>query len=206
MYYNCRYVCSVAQSRPTLCNPLDCILPGFSVHGIFQARILEWVAISWYYFLIMLLCLKSVLVTQSCLTLYNPMDCSPPGSPVHGILQARILEWVAISFSRGSYRPRDQTQVSCTAGGFFIVWATREAKALPDFMGEVNWHDLPSCPWPQSTELLSQPLSLLGHLSAMSVPTISVGGGSLSISSPIYCWLHVTLGVQSYRHGSGGRW
>ena len=147
-----------------------------------------------------------VLVTQSCLTLYNPMDCSPPGSPVHGILQARILEWVAISFSRGSYRPRDQTQVSCTAGGFFIVWATREAKALPDFMGEVNWHDLPSCPWPQSTELLSQPLSLLGHLSAMSVPTISVGGGSLSISSPIYCWLHVTLGVQSYRHGSGGRW
>ena len=83
MYYNCRYVCSVAQSRPTLCNPLDCILPGFSVHGIFQARILEWVAISWYYFLIMLLCLKSVLVTQSCPTLCDPMDCNSPGSTVH---------------------------------------------------------------------------------------------------------------------------
>ena len=44
--------------------------------------------------------------------LCDPMDCSPPGSSVHGILQARILEWVAISFSRGSSRPRDQTQVS----------------------------------------------------------------------------------------------
>ena len=52
------------------------------------------------------------------------MDCSPPGSSVHGILQARILEWVAIPFSRGSSRPRDQTQVSCTAGGLFTVWAT----------------------------------------------------------------------------------
>ena len=58
------------------------------------------------------------------------MDCSPPGSSVHGILQARILEWVAISFSRGSSRLRDQTQVSCIAGGFFMAWATREALAL----------------------------------------------------------------------------
>ena len=47
-----------------------------------------------------------VLVAQSCLTLCDPMDCSPPGSPVHGIFQVRILEWVAISFSRGSSRPR----------------------------------------------------------------------------------------------------
>ena len=50
-------------------------------------------------------------VTQSCLTLCDPMDCSPPGSSVHGILQARILEWVAISYFRGSSRPRDQTHV-----------------------------------------------------------------------------------------------
>jgi len=62
-----------------------------------------------------------VLVTQSCLTLYNPMDCSPPGSSVHGILQARILEWVAIPFSRGSSQPRDRTQVSHTAGRFFTI-------------------------------------------------------------------------------------
>ena len=58
---------------------------------------------------------------QSCLTIYDPMDGSLPGSSVHGILQARILEWVAIPFSRGSPRPRDQTQVSCTAGEFFPV-------------------------------------------------------------------------------------
>ena len=55
------------------------------------------------------------------------MDCSPPGSSVHEIFQTRILEWVAISFSRGSSQPRDQTQVFCTAGRFFTNWATREA-------------------------------------------------------------------------------
>ena len=68
-----------------------------------------------------------VLVAQSCLTLCDPMDCSPPGSPVHGIFQVRILEWVAISFSRGSFRPRYWTQVSCIAGKCFTIWATREA-------------------------------------------------------------------------------
>ena len=64
------------------------------------------------------------LVTQLCPTLYDPMDCSPPGSSVHGILQARILEWVAIPLSRGSSSPRDQTQVSCVScieGRFFTT-------------------------------------------------------------------------------------
>ena len=60
-----------------------------------------------------------VLVTHSCLSLFNPMDCSPPGSSVHGILQAQILERVAIYFSRGSSRPRDRTQVSHIAGRLF---------------------------------------------------------------------------------------
>ena len=67
------------------------------------------------------------LVAQSCPTLRDPVDCTPPGSSIHGILQARILEWVAMSSSRGSSQPRDRTQVSRTAGGFFTVWATREA-------------------------------------------------------------------------------
>ena len=58
---------------------------------------------------------KMVLVAQSCLTLCSPMDCSPPGPSVHGVLQARILEWVAISFSRGSSEPRDRTGVSCNS-------------------------------------------------------------------------------------------
>ena len=65
-------------------------------------------------------------VTQSCLTLCDPMDYSLPGSSVHGIFQARILESVAISFSRGSFWPRDRTLVSCIVGRRFTVWATRE--------------------------------------------------------------------------------
>ena len=69
---------------------------------------------------------RKVLVVQSCPTLGNPMDCSPPGSPVHGILQARILEWVAISISRGSSWPRDWAQVCCIADRFFTIWTTRE--------------------------------------------------------------------------------
>ena len=67
-----------------------------------------------------------VLVTQSCPTLYDPMDCSPPGSSVHRILQARILEWVAISFSRGSSWPRDWTWIWGIAVRLFTDWATRE--------------------------------------------------------------------------------
>ena len=62
-----------------------------------------------------------VLVTQSCSTLCDPMDCSPLVFSVHGIPQAKILEWVAISFSRGSFQPRDQTNVSCIAGRFFTI-------------------------------------------------------------------------------------
>ena len=63
-----------------------------------------------------------VKVAQSCPTLCDPVDYT-----VHGVLQARILECVAFPFSRGSSQPRDQTQVSCIAGGFFTSWATREA-------------------------------------------------------------------------------
>ena len=55
------------------------------------------------------------------------MNCSPSDSFIHGILQARILEWVAISSSRSSSWPRDQTWVSCIAGGFFTIWATRDS-------------------------------------------------------------------------------
>ena len=62
-------------------------------------------------------------VTQSCLTLCDPMHYT-----VHGILQATILEWVALLFSRGSFQPMDPTQVSRIAGGFFTRWATREAQ------------------------------------------------------------------------------
>ena len=64
-------------------------------------------------------------VTQLCMTLCDPMDCSPPGSSVHGIFQARILEWAAVPVSRESSQPRNQTQVSYIAG-VFTVWATEK--------------------------------------------------------------------------------
>ena len=80
----------VAQSCPTLSDSMDCSLAGSSVHGIFQARVLEWVAISFsdtY-----AAAAKSL---QSYPTLCDPIDSSPPGFPIPGILQARTLEWVA---------------------------------------------------------------------------------------------------------------
>ena len=79
-----------------------------------------------------------VFVAQLCLTLCDSMDCSPPGSSVHGIFQARILEWVAFPFSRESSQPRDWTQVSCIMSRFFTSWATREARIL-------EWVAYPFC-------------------------------------------------------------
>ena len=84
--------------------------------------------------------LHFVLVAQSCLTLCNLTDCSPPGSSVYGIVQARILEWVTtFSFSGGSSQPRDQTWVSCTGGGFFTVWVTRtDSKSTSGLYGRLK--------------------------------------------------------------------
>ena len=80
---------------------------------------------SWVIFHCVYVCI--VLVTQWCLTLCDPMDSSLSGSCVHGIFQARILEWVVIPFFRESSQPRSWTQVSHIAGRFFTIWATREA-------------------------------------------------------------------------------
>ena len=112
----------VSQSCLTLSNPMDCSLPGSSAHGILQARVLEWVDIAFsgtalqMHFKMLLsirkcpqrMCAK---LLQLCLTLCDPMDRSPPGSSVHRILQARILEWTSMPSSRGSSRPRDQTHI-----------------------------------------------------------------------------------------------
>ena len=123
------------QSCLILCDLIDCSPPGSSVHGILQARILEWVAMPYSRgssqprdrtCLFCRSCIAGrlftaepsvrVFVTQSCLTLCDPMDCSLPGSSVYGsvlgILRARILECVAISSSRGSSQPRDRTHIS----------------------------------------------------------------------------------------------
>ena len=87
----------VAQPCQTLSDPMECSLPGSFVHGVFQARVLEWGAIAFSgYNSAAAAAAKSL---QLCPTPCDPIDGSPPGSPVPGILQARTLEWVAISFS-----------------------------------------------------------------------------------------------------------
>ena len=75
-------------------------------------------------------CAVLCLVIQSCPTLCDPMDCSLPGSSVHGILQARIIEWATMPSSRGSSQPRDRNQVFHIAGRFFTSWVTREAQTV----------------------------------------------------------------------------
>ena len=93
---------------------------------------------SWYIYVCVCVCVclvcvcvcVCVLVAQLCLTLCDTMDCSLPGSSTYGILQARILEWVAIPFSRGSSQPRDWTWVSHIAGTVFIIWTTRKAHTM----------------------------------------------------------------------------
>ena len=77
------------------------------------------------------------ILTQSCLTVCDPMDHSPPGSSFYGIFQARILEWVAISFSRWFFPPRNLIQVSCITGKFFTKWAMRKSQIL-------EWIPMPS--------------------------------------------------------------
>ena len=134
----------VIQSCPTLCDPMDCSLPGSFLHRILQARILEWVAISFSRgsswprdwtgvsriagrcFNLWATREAQSEVTQLCPTLCDSVDYSLSGSSVHGIFQAGVLEWVAISFSRKSSQPRDWTWASRTAGRHFTIWATRD--------------------------------------------------------------------------------
>ena len=109
----------VTQSCPTPSNPMDCSLLGSSVHGIFQARVLEWGAITFSD--IFTSFPKSVYMCSVTSVMSDSLDNSPPGSSVHGISQARILEWVAMPSSRGSSQSRDQTCISCIADGFFTT-------------------------------------------------------------------------------------
>ena len=134
---------SVAQLCLTLCDPMNCSTPGLLVHHQLPGVHSDSCPSSpWYHPAIS----TSVVPFSSCplslpasehkcksvsrsvvLTLSDLMDDSPPGSSIHRILPARILEWVAMSFSRGSSWPRGQTQVSCTAGGSCTIWDIREA-------------------------------------------------------------------------------
>ena len=87
------------------------------------------------------------LVSQLCLTLYNPMNCSSSGSSVQEVFQVRILDWVAVPFSKRSSQISDQTQVFCIAGGFLTIWATEKALTPQLFMGQIYfWTNLLEMP------------------------------------------------------------
>ena len=90
------------QSCPTLCSPMDCSLPGFSIHGILQARTLEGLPLPSPTHE------SETEVAQSCPTLCSPMDCSLPGFSIHGIFQARVLEWVAYLAAAGTLWRRSE--------------------------------------------------------------------------------------------------
>ena len=106
-------------------------VPGYILHGDpSNCNFLLWQSIR----------ITGVLVARSCPTLYDPMDCSPPGCSVHGILQARILEWIAISSFRGSSRPRDRSWVSCIADRFFTAWESLEISSKCSPQGPADPH------------------------------------------------------------------
>ena len=114
--------------------------------------------------------------------LCDPMDYSPPGSSVQGILQARVLEWVAISFSKGSSRLRDRTHVSCIAGRFFTVWATREVPSVFRYFKNsivVGEEILAHCPPPPGVYLPVQGLAYTLQLSTHS---------RMSCTQAAFCW------------------
>ena len=118
----CAVLGLLARSCPALCDPVDCSPPDTSIHGASLGKNAR--------FYIYIYTLKWSEVAQLCPALYDPVDCSPPGSSVRGIFQASVLEWGAISFSRGSSPPRDRTRVSHTVGRHFTIWSTREVLSV----------------------------------------------------------------------------
>ena len=129
----------VAQLCPTLRDPMVCSLPGSSIHGVFQARVLDWGAIAFSIFE----AAAAAKSLQLCLTLCDPKDGSPPGSPVPGILQARTLQWVAISFSnawKGKVKVKSLSRVRL----FATPWtAVHQAPPSMGFSRQEYWSGVP---------------------------------------------------------------
>ena len=116
-------------------------------------------------------------VAQLYLTFCDPMDSSLPGSTIHVIFQVRILEWAAISFSRGSSQPRDRTWVSCVADRRFTVWTTREAQKEVPRSGPIVYGKWPDCAWIQSPSCeVAQSCTTLSDSMDYSLPCFSIHG------------------------------
>ena len=129
---------------------MDCNLPGFFVHGILQARILEWVAISfsrgssWPKDRTQVSCIAAAAkLLQSCPTLFDPIDSSPPSSPVPGILQARTLEWVSIS-SSNAWEWKVKVKLLSPLGLLATPWTVAyQAPPSMGFSRQEYWSMLP---------------------------------------------------------------
>ena len=162
----CSAAAKSLQSCPTLCDPMDGSPWGCPIPGILQQE--HWSGLpflspmhesekwKWKWSRVWLLATPWTAAHQAppsmgfsrqecwsgvplCPTLCDPMDCSLPGSSVHGILQARILKWIAISFSRVPSGPRDQTFVSCTGRWILYHWATWGALSIYLHIDMYNW-------------------------------------------------------------------
>ena len=239
----------VAQSCLTLCDPMDCSLPGFSIHGTFQARILEWVAISfsrrsswprdWTWVsctvsrrftiwarrevhlcqsVLLIFSYKSCIVygltfkslihfesilmygvkkcsaaaaklLQSCPTLCDPIDGSPPGSPVPGILQARTLEWVAISFS-SAWKWKVKVKLLSCVWLLATPWAA--AHQAPPSMGFSRQKCWSGVPLPSPSVLVS-----FFYMELSSFPSTTYWGGYM-FSIVYSCLLCHRLGDHRY--------
>ena len=127
----------VAQLCLTPGDPMDCSLPGSSVHGVYQARVLEWGAIAFS------IAAAAAKLLQSCPTLCDPRDGSPPGSPVPGILQARTPEWVAISFSN-AWKCKVKVKLLSRARLLATPWiAAHQAPPSMGFSRQEYWSGVP---------------------------------------------------------------
>ena len=124
-------------------------------------------------------------VTQSCLTFPDPMDCSPPGSSIHGIFQARVLEWVAISFFRGSSRPKDRTRVSHVVDRCFTTLQRLQLEGLSQFhLGLISPSSLSLLIWtPSCFSSFTHP-----HPTFQQGPTPISANGEPSVDPSNLCW------------------
>ena len=132
------------------------------------------------------------LVAKLCPTFCISMDCSLSCSSVRGILQARVLEWVGISFSKGSSQPRDQTWVSYIAGTFFTNWATRECRRpwFNSWVGKIHWRrDRPPTPvflgFPRGSDSKESACSM-GDLGLVPGSGRSPGEGNGGLPTPVF--------------------
>ena len=131
-------------------------------------------------------------VAQLCVTLCDPMDCSLPGSSIHGIFQARVLEWVAITFSRESSWSSNQTQVSCIVGRRFTIWA-RKGHKVGIWINLPNHYQTPPTDCIQCHSLFLASMYEATHFS-MSFPTLGMYNPfSYSCSSENNLWLLIII-------------